>query len=48
MICKYLSYFFDVQLGLLRKTPFIILLFPMLLALYILLSKGYLYKMKKY
>ena len=42
MIYKYLSYFFDLLFGLFRKTPFIILLFPMLLALYILLSKGYL------
>ena len=40
MIYKYLSYFFDLLFGLFRKTPFIILLFPMLLALYILLSKG--------
>ncbi len=40
MIYKYLSYLFDILFGLFRKTPFIILLFPMLLALYILLSKG--------
>ncbi len=40
MIFKYLSSFFHFLMMLFRKVPFVILLFPMVLALYIVVFKG--------